>query len=348
MKHKFIIYVAVLALLICSLANAEGTASEINGMYGENLSVDLSKDTFIPDSNICAYECEAAIFDMETMQSAFGDALSIDTEMNTATWSYLGGELSLSSDGRLYFAKGNADDYLNTVGYAKDANDMIMSSYIVNEAPLSTLSTEDAEEQILSMYQSIPWPQSCVEVKPTVELVPFNSDNIQNVYDITDENDWWLKSSHRDSVKSLLDNGVEFYYATVQFQIDDVPISMDGYTMTNERYINGCRMTFIVNADGIICMSMDDVYIPTQAVSDSSDVMTASEVLNKIGEFFDQIIMDKPMVITDMKFDYYPMASDSSNGYLLQPAWHVYLYDEDSDTGTWVAVNALTGEFLNL
>ena len=339
--------IVMILMICCHIAMAETTipSNDINGEYGENIIVCLRDDVIIPEKDPKCYNAQETAFSESRCIAAYGNEY---TRLNDGTceWKLDNQKYVLYPDGYFMVTSDLAESYQTIVGYTIDGDDSILPEYI-ESSELSFASTDEAYSMAMNAIETLPLPEEFGQYSACIDIVPFSYETITMVIDEVSANDWWLKPSHEERSRALTKDD-EFYLVDVSFILDDVPLTTVQYGLTNERYVYGSRIRMYINRDGIAWLSVvGNLYTPIDYLPTDS-LLQPLELMKELGSFFDEIIMNRPMLITDIKLEYVPIPMDRASTYQLKPVWLIMLIEEGSDMGVWLMVDAITGQFLNL
>ena len=204
--------------------------------------------------------------------------------------------------------------------------------------------SQDIELSFLTREEAI------AQVKKTVSQFHIESDFTTTIFTIDHEtlsqieNKYMNDGFHQEfSFKGSWELSDDRYYIVLEQVIHGLPVYSDHIDTGSFSY-EGCAIEAMITRDGYETLSIKNQYIVSGVNSDPRAILSAEDIIHKVGNKFDSIISNSSFYINSMELKYLPEFKDSSMVSIqLIPVWCVNV-TETVETGE--IVNTISRDYL--
>ncbi len=259
------------------------------------------------------------------------DAWTIDEQ---GAWSYQGDMESARIDLGFYYMKTSYDKKFY---YGPSIIENFPDTYFEQRKNLNFLSVQETEEQAKEFLKTLGINQ--IEIK-RVYSVDQEKLNKRVAERMTEENDELFAQKAGLSPSDHWTEKDEYYLIEAVAEIDGIEVKEFGYLRDDYVLIPGSGIQIAIGQDGVDYLQINAVY--EKMDEEAVNIQKPEQILEKVHEKFDLLILDFEVLVEQMKVIYYPILQATDQWLVnLQPVWEVQIevegnhinYYFDGETG---------------
>lgn len=182
-----------------------------------------------------------------------------------------------------------------------------------NDFPKENLDNVNKEEAVTLVRNKI--KDLGIEVKEEPRVIAMDVDNLTK---LTDYNEDTPESKRQRHIWEKDDEAYAIIFYGLQ---EGNKVTSEGY-MTNSDYAIGTRIKSLVSKDGLISLSISDVYEIKEKSELSKEICSPNHVVDVIKDKYKDVILTDPVEVSEIKLEYLPKAINlKENSYSLSPFW---------------------------
>lgn len=330
-----------------------------------NDNIVLEKDinsVQMPDKQLDIIPVKLKDFDFNEFGSMLFDNVKPDIEHEDTFTVYKYG------DKQLYIYNGNIEYETNLSNYINEivVTDNVSSNNIdaFTKKSLEFMTREQAIDKATDFLNKL---NISYMKEPKVYALDMDTlQKEQNLYKKQIEKDDWLQEMQEKgkiNLKSKWEKSDECYYLIFDASLENTKVYSDSYIIQESDGLNvdGSKIEIMISKDGIVYCNIGMIYEKSGSQIKQSKIISLDEMLNILSEKYSQIILESPITIKDISFEYcvVPTKIDrSSSGAIINqefemvPSWilnTVQTANARGETMTLnknIIINAQTGEFI--
>lgn len=184
---------------------------------------------------------------------------------------------------------------------------------VENDFPKENLDNVNKEEAVTLVLNKI--KDLGIEVKEEPRVIAMDVDNLTKLTDYNEFTPESKKQLHKwekdDEAYAIIFDGLQ----------EGNKVTSEGY-MTNPDYATGTRIKSLVSKDGLISLSISDVYEIKEKSELSKEICSPNHIINVIRDKYKDVILTDPVEVSEIKLEYLPKAINlKENSYSLSPFW---------------------------
>ena len=210
-------------------------------------------------------------------------------------------------------------------------------TYFEQRKNLNFLSVQETEEQAKEFLKTLGINQ--IEIK-RVYSVDQEKLNKRVAERMTEENDELFAQKAGLSPSDHWTEKDEYYLIEAVAEIDGIEVKEFGYLRDDYVLIPGSGIQIAIGQDGVDYLQINAVY--EKMDEEAVNIQKPEQILEKVHEKFDLLILDFEVLVEQMKVIYYPILQATDQWLVnLQPVWEVQIevegnhinYYFDGETG---------------
>ncbi len=141
------------------------------------------------------------------------------------------------------------------------------------------------------------------------------------------------------------------YVFQFQIELNGIPVAgqLQFGNPKGQTQTQGTTLLMYYGEQGVVNAQISNVYKASGGATEKAAPLNLDQALIKLNDKFDDVIMNSPIMVTDIKLSYVPkLKAANQEIYFLTPAWifslSQYSKDIEGNVKTMVIINALTGE----